>query len=221
MLTLDKWIDESSGTLTRLRVKAGDGSNIKVVLYADNGGEPGDLLNAHDTGTTVIAGIWNTVRIPSTPVVVGTAYWLGFISEGICMGYVAGSGTMRYKTNVSYCGYVIPNLAGTGFISLTGYYHQAAGWGTPPPIPLATAFITPVTVVTFKWGAVDSEYKYHLQLNTSSEFSGTDLFNREVGHVTLQEVIDPSLGTTYYWRVKAGNDAGWGSWSSTRGFTVN
>ena len=34
------------------------------------------------------------------------------------------------------------------------------------------------------------------------------MFNAEVGNVTSQEVTGFSLGTIYYWQVKAGNEAG-------------
>jgi hypothetical protein len=215
LLALDKWVAGSTGSVCQVRVKSGAGSNIKVAIYADNAGEPGTLLNANNAGTAVTAGIWNTISIPSTPVVAGTTYWLGFISEGTCTGYVATGGTMRYKTNVTYASYSFPNPAGAEFTQLTGYYHQLAGWGTPPPVPPATTFITPGTAITFKWSAADSADNYHLQVNTLSDFNGTDVFNAEVGNVTVREVTGLTPGITYYWRVKAGNIAGWSDWSTT------
>jgi hypothetical protein len=217
LLALDKWVAGSSGTVTQVRVKAGAGSNIKVAIYADNAGEPGALLNANNSGTAVAPGIWNIVSIPSTPVVAGTAYWLGFVSSGACAGYVASSGTtMRYKTGITYAGFSFPNPAGAGFTSYTSAYHLLAGWGIPPAVPLATTFITPGTALTFKWGAVDRATSYHLQVNTLAGFNGTDMLNTEVGNITTMEVIGLSPGATYYWRVKAGNAAGWSGWSATR-----
>jgi len=47
------------------------------------------------------------------------------------------------------------------------------------------------------------------------------MFNAEVGNVTSQEVTGFSLGTIYYWQVKAGNEAGWGPWSAVRSVLAN
>jgi hypothetical protein len=115
-----------------------------------------------------------------------------------------------------------PNPAGTGFAnpSATGILQ---GWGTcaPPLPPDAPSLLSPGASITFKWGTAARANKYWLQVNTASDFSGTNLFNSELGNITEQEVTGLSLGTTYYFRVKAGNDGGWGSWSSTRSVVVN
>jgi hypothetical protein len=42
------------------------------------------------------------------------------------------------------------------------------------------------------------------------------LYNAEEGNITTQEVTGLSLGTTYYWRLKAGNSAGWSAWTAVR-----
>ena len=68
--------------------------------------------------------------------------------------------------------------------------------------------------ITFKWNASSGATKYHLQVNTESNFTGETKFNAEVGDVTTYEVTSLTLGTIYYWRVKAGNDGGWSDWSS-------
>jgi hypothetical protein len=75
--------------------------------------------------------------------------------------------------------------------------------------------------ITFKWGAADRATKYQLQVNTQTDFNGTDMFNSELGNVTEGEVTGLSLGTPYYRRVRAGNDAGWGNWSSVRSVLAN
>jgi hypothetical protein len=45
------------------------------------------------------------------------------------------------------------------------------------------------------------------------------MYDSELGNVTSQEVTGFSIGTDYYWRVRAGNDSGWSDWSSVRSFT--
>ena len=218
-LALTKWTATASGNLNQVRVKGGAAGNVKVALYADSAGSPGALLAANDTGQAVTSG-WNTINLTSPAAVTsGTAYWLALNSDAACTGYVTGSGTMAYK-QATYSGFSFPNPAGTGFTN-GAYYSIAQGWGTPPPIPLATTFITPGTTLTFKWGAVDRATNYHLQVNTLSGFNGTDIFNAEVGNVTLKEVTGLTPGTTYYWHVKAGNAAGWSGWSPVRSVTTN
>jgi len=84
----------------------------------------------------------------------------------------------------------------------------------PPEPPDAPTPVSPGTSITFKWNASSGATKYHLQVNTQSDFLGTDVFNAEVGDVTTYEVTGLTVGTTYYWHVKAGNDGGWSDWSS-------
>jgi hypothetical protein len=218
-LALSRWTATASGNLNQVRVKCGAAGTVKVALYADSAGAPGALLGANNTGQAVVLG-WNTINL-SSPVTVtsGTAYWLAVNSDVACTNYVAGSGTMVYKA-VSYSG-SFPDPAGSGFTP-GAYYSISQGWGTPPSAPvIAPALLSPGTAITFQWGAVESASRYHLQVNTSSELSGTDLFNSEVGNVTLREVAGFSLGTTYYWRVKAGNDVGWGPLSPVRSVITN
>ena len=89
---------------------------------------------------------------------------------------------------------------------------EYSGEDTEPPN--APTLVSPGTSITFKWNASTGATKYQLQVNTTSDFSGTDAFNAEVGDVTTYEVTGLTTGTTYYWRVKAGNAAGWSDWSS-------
>ena len=123
---------------------------------------------------------------------------------------------------VTYSTFTFPNPAGTGFGSAV-VTRFMAGYGTttptlPPDVPTP---ISPGTAITFKWSASTGATKYWLQVNTSAEFTGANMFNAEVGNVTSQEVTGLSLGTSYYWRVKAGNNTGWSNWSTVRSVLVN
>ncbi len=62
---------------------------------------------------------------------------------------------------------------------------------------------------------------YRLQVNTSSAFDGTSIYDAELGNVTSKEVTGFSTGTTYYWHVKAGNNNGWSDWSTTESVIIN
>jgi len=124
-LGLGKYVAVASGNMTYFRIKCNAGVNIKGGIYADDAGAPGALLNSIPS-TAIVAG-WNAVVFPSTPIVLGTAYWLAFNADVI--GKVAvhtSGGTTKYKA-LAY-GSAFPNPAGVGFIDWGGQLF-IAGWG--------------------------------------------------------------------------------------------
>ena len=125
-----------TGDMTEFKVKAGTSGYVKCALYEDDAGAPGDLITAMNTGQAISSG-WNTLNFTSTPVNIGTYYWLAIIidTSGAAL-YVNSSGTMRYKAS-TYSGFTFPDPAGGGFSSLA-YYTLEAGWGE-------TESITPKT----------------------------------------------------------------------------
>jgi hypothetical protein len=76
---LSKFTAEKSGDITRIKVYCQGSLNIKVAMYEDNAGEPGDLMTAVDTSIAISDG-WNEIVFPATAIVQGTAYWLAFNS---------------------------------------------------------------------------------------------------------------------------------------------
>jgi hypothetical protein len=204
-----------TGNVVIFRIKTSGSGNVKVAIYADSAGAPGARLSAVNTSTPVTAG-WNNIIITSTHVVTGNYYWLAYNSDAAIGYYQSTGGTLRYKT-ATYSTFSFPDPAGTGFSSLSSN-GLLAGWGffVPPPLPSAPTLVSPGAAITFKWNASTGATKYHLQVNTNSSFTGASVFNDEVGDVTSKEVTGLTLGTTYYWRVKAGNAGGWSDWSSVR-----
>jgi hypothetical protein len=133
---------------------------------------------------------------------------------------VTATNPRRYKVQ-TYSGFNWPGTL-TGLSASDNMYLCIAAWGTTATTPpAAPSLLSPGTSITFKWGASTGATTYQLQVNTASNFTGTDLFNAEVGNVTSQEVTGLSLGTTYYWRVRAGNAIGWSDWSSIRSVVSN
>ena len=102
------------------------------------------------------------------------------------------------------------SFGSTSAWSTSWYFRTTVG---PPNAP---TLVSPGTAITFKWGTSSGATKYYLQVNTNSSFTGTSMFDGEVGNVTSKEVTGLTLGTTYYWCVKAGNAGGWSDWSSVR-----
>ncbi len=74
------------------------------------------------------------------------------------------------------------------------------------------------TNVRLGWYSVSNAVGYQAQVSTSPTFSNAAVFDMST---FSQGFSVPSLeaGTTYYWRVRAINEAGLGSWSSTSMFT--
>jgi hypothetical protein len=76
----------------------------------------------------------------------------------------------------------------------------------------------PVTLV-LSWSASTGATRYHLQVSSSATFS--TLVWTDSTLTGISAPIGPLAGgTTFFWRVRAGNSAGWSAFSSTRSFTT-
>jgi hypothetical protein len=125
---LGKYTADGSGKVTEIRVYSLANGNIKVGVYADNGGEPGSRLSCNNTGQACIANQWNVLTIPDFDVVQGTAYWLGFNIDTLgVMSKTLSAGVIRNKA-ATYSTFTFPDPAGSGFSSSTSKIH-IAGWG--------------------------------------------------------------------------------------------
>jgi hypothetical protein len=216
VVSLCQFTASAYGSINQVRLKCSGEGNVKVAVYADDTGEPGTLLQS--TSSVAVFSGWNIISLPSSVSVdSGTDYWLGTAcdSSGVIY-YHLGEGTQRTKA-ISFSSYSFPDPAGTGYSSDDNYILIAGGGSKIVPLP--PAGISPGTAITFKWNASERAETYWLQINTASDFSGTDMFNADVGNTTAQRITGFTFGETYYWRVKAGNAAGWSDWSQTMSVT--
>jgi hypothetical protein len=88
-------------------------------------------------------------------------------------------------------------------------------------LPLATSLVSPVNGasglpvvgLTFRWNSYPSATNYSFQLGTDSTFTAGLVKNDTALVDTARTVNGLSIGTRYFWRVRARNTAGWGSYT--------
>ena len=190
--------------------------------------DDGQPLLLHFTGLTVVTN-------PATNVTATTATLNGSITSWnpadtsatvwFMWGTAAGGPyTTVAATQVSRTGNGNFTYPLTGLTTATKtYYVKARAVGTtsgqilgsevnfpsPPDAPIRSS------VHTLKWNAVTGATKYHLYVATSPNFAGgTYSFYGPVGNVLYKE-LPLYAGVTYYWRLRAGNAAGYGGYSTT------
>jgi hypothetical protein len=129
-LILGKFQATQTGHITQMRVYSRAGGKVKVAVFADNAGKPGDLLGANNTPTPVTAGRWNIISLPSTAVTLNSYYWLAVANNvaGATSYSAAGTGTSKGKAITFSTFHFAANP--TGFTNYT-YDRAFAGWGTP------------------------------------------------------------------------------------------
>lgn len=126
----------ANGNMTQFKVKSNAFGYVKCALYADNAGEPGNLITAMNTGQLVTGGdSWQTLSFTSTPVTSGTYAWLAMnMDTAGAIRSTDAFGICRYKTGQTYSTFNFPNPAGSGFTNATASM-GTAGWGIKVLIP--------------------------------------------------------------------------------------
>jgi hypothetical protein len=128
----------------------------------------------------------------------------------------------------------------SGLTNNTLYYWRvraknAGGWGsystarsfttvaavpaTPTPAAPADTAKNVSLTPTLSWNAVTGAATYHVQVSISSGFV-TTLVDDSTLTVTSKQLSGLLNNTAYYWRVRAKNAGGWGSYSTAQSFTT-
>ncbi len=91
----------------------------------------------------------------------------------------------------------------------------APGLFSPPPSGLAET-LTP----NFRWFYVGGATHYELVWSVDTHFHKAQILftNQTAAALPPEQALKP--GVTYVWRVRAGNEGGWGPWSGTQTFTT-
>ncbi len=121
-------------------------------------------------------------------------------------------------------------VTGTTEIAFTGsqittikYTQPSSNVVVAPPAPALDAppdaAADQDTVVILRWRSVEGALSYELQVSTDSLFA-TVLYDAAAIADTSRAVDSLADGTTYFWRVRAKNEAGFGEFSSVWRFTT-
>jgi hypothetical protein len=125
---LDRFQALAAGKVTVFKNKSNSFGQIKLAIYADDNGEPGDLLVANNTPQSCISD-WNDLSIPELEVTKDSYYWLAINTDttGVRTHLTSG-GARRYKSGQTFSTFTFPDPAGTGFDS-NDYTGLVAVWG--------------------------------------------------------------------------------------------
>jgi hypothetical protein len=97
-----------------------------------------------------------------------------------------------------------------------------ATWNTPTQVQLVSPSDVKIDVPIpslFMWNKTQTATKYQIDVSTTNLF--TTLVSSDSTVIdTFKTISGLTLNTTYYWRVRAKNVAGWGSFSAIKSFTT-
>ncbi len=95
----------------------------------------------------------------------------------------------------------------------------AAGLAAPTLLAPSNASVNQPQTLTLNWNPVSGATSYELQVSNNAFFSVSIIDDSTIVGTTRQ--VGPLPGAvTYYWRVRASNASGWGSYSTAWSFTT-
>ena len=159
-------------------------------------------------GTTGLGGNIPDIHFDQAGNLYGTKRGTGDVYDFIAIDKSTGAGTV---------------IGSTGFAAVVGLATRLTP-PTPPSrvsllFPPNNAMITSDSVMLFLWNQ-SSPYVdfYWFELATDSLFSQPEIDSTITD--TLTFVYDLTNNQTYWWRVRAHNELGWGQFSETRNFQI-
>ncbi|MBA4312129.1 MAG: hypothetical protein C0417_05825 [Chlorobiaceae bacterium] len=201
---VDSIINGSAGTVTALSYHGGTSMRLT------------------SSNTSARGHIWmNGISHGTTQIVAATSrYGLGKVA-GIGDSSPADDGTGQ-SGNTLYNGWTEAGATDNIVFLNTCLWLVSPQQSPPAQVVLVSPndLSTEVTIpTTFKWRQTSTATKYQFDLSTSNTFSTFIISDTSLIDTTTT-ISSLALNTTYYWRVRAKNNSGWGAFSAIRSFTT-
>ena len=153
----------------------------------------------------------------------GSNLFAGTNGNGISVS--TNSGTTWNAANAGLTDRTVKSLIVSGSNLYAGtnaavFVSQIIGTPDTPTLDLPVNATQNVSIfLALSWNAVASARSYHLQLSLSGDFAFPVVDDSAL--TTTLRTVGPLLqGTTYYWRVRAGNEVGFSNFSASRQFST-
>ena len=207
------------GTLTRLEVLLSDttaSGNLRLGVYADNGGVPGGLLL--DAGSVAATNGWVGIAGLNLPVAAGANYWLAYLPQNpVGVVYQSAGMPANSHDNYAYSFGPLPGTASVGEMNGTPFVMRATvaiSTSTPAPPSVITNAATGITTAGAALNgnltslgtaaSVAASFQYGL---TTSYGSSTASQTRTSTGAFSTIVSSLNAGTTYHYRAVAFGDS--------------
>ncbi len=186
---------------------------------------------------------------PVAPTLATPADGASGLAQPVALDWADVSGATNYQVQVDdQSAFTSPlvdaqgatsNASVSSLTASTTYYwrvraQSACGWGnwsvtrsftsacstpaTPTLVSPANGATGVAKPVVADWGDVSGATNYQIQIDNNSDFSSTLVDQQSA--TSSYSTSAPVDGIVYYWRVRAQNACGWGSWSSSRTFST-
>lgn len=135
-----------------------------------------------------------------------------------------GSGTYSHEIDIPPATVIYYRACARNHVEIWAYGQEHNFISCPPaPMPICPvptqACAMNHTTVRFQWEAAQSAASYSIFVRKLG--AHTPFHQQEIGNQTILDVTGkfPDDGTQFEWRVRAGNQSGWGEWSAWKTFT--
>jgi len=136
---------------------------------------------------------------------------IGLTGTSYTLGGLANNTTYYWRISAE-------NAGGTSAFSAIWSFTTIVALPVAPTLAApADSAINLQLTTTLSWNAATGAAGYHLQVSTSSVFASTVVDDSTLT-ATTRSVSSLALNTTYYWRVRSKNAAGYSAFSATRSF---
>ncbi len=182
------------------------------VLSSPANGATGVAISATLTWSASTGATSYRVQLSSTATFAST-----LVDDSTSTGTTKTVGPLTNNTTY-YWRVSAKNAGGTSSFSIASSFTTIVALPSAPTLasPADSAFNLQLTTV-LSWNVAADATGYHLQVSTSASFTSTVVDDSTLT-LTTRSISSLALNTTYYWRVRSKNAAGYSAYSNARSF---